>query len=451
MAKIKQAAIQEIHWNIPSWNEGEDASKRLRQVLKADARHFATVSIGPKDYFWDFPEPGWTPLSQADPISHKAASDELAKLRARVESVAPKYAGHLLTVPNEDYIFFRLSPEGATEILLTGWGYTNYKKATGGSRRVVRNTANLCDARIGFAVNGQIQPGRQFQTLTVGGQANTFTTGADGWYPLHGMKEGETQQVRDVISGKTFPLTWSSEQPDHLLDVTQRASLQVNVSLDSKPIPSEKATVTIGSESHEIDIANGSGEFNFLWAPGTSVSVSVRDQQQTLQAQPLPARNYVDFHFETPEVLPPDVPVVEEPEPPQPPLPPTPPEVPLVKTTIGVIDHNGRPLSGADITLRQGEKTIQGKLGPDGRFSFPADALRPGTDIVTSLATPGRAFQPITWRTEPGETEYVLQELQDKGPSIVGEILAAFGYILAAALFSWGIVELGKYLYYLLY
>ncbi|MCM1376885.1 MAG: hypothetical protein NC097_04510 [Clostridium sp.] len=455
MAKIKQAGISEIHWNLPpQWGEGDTAYKRLCQLLKEDAKFFAPVKTGPKDYFWNHPEGGWSPLSSADVGTATIVRTKLEALRSHLEQKVPTYAAKLLTVPNDDYIFYRVDAIGQTEILLTGWGYSNYKKATGGASKKVTQDVPMMNVRIGFAVEGLPQPGRPFETFTANGMTNNFLTDAQGWFSLKGMKIGQSQQVKDSISGKVVTLTWSSGQSEYLIDVTQTMRLQVNVQKDGRPLPLGEATAVIDGESIPIRIDNGSGVIERTWHPEMAANVTFGNETREVDVlKAMPTVNYVDFMQESPAVAPPDLPVDE-------PLPPEipedlPPEIPKKDISVAVLDTAGRPLASAGITLRQEGPgvglPIEGRLDRDGKITFPADKFAPGRDIITSVAMPARNLPVIRWQLEQNETEYVLQELRDSGGNIFGEIAAAFGCILGAALFCWGIVNFGEYLNSLLY
>lgn len=397
MAKIKQAATTEIHWNIPNWNQGTDATARLRQLLKEDARYFAKAYTGNNVYYWENESPDWKPLSHADNADRTEADRELSGLYRRISQAAPKYVDQLMTVPNDDYIFYRRNQEGKTEILLTGWGYSNYKKAVGGSHRVVRDKTPRCDCRIGFTVDGELQPGRYFIAHTAGGTSNMLSTGEDGWFMLKGLRQGESQKITDEISGKSFNLVWGEDHPEYILDVTP-----------------EIVTVDEPEEEEEI--------------------------KEVVPPEPPEERN----EDTEDEIIP--------------------PEIPRHQVILRVIDAKGRPLSGANISMIQPaallppgfgqmphHNIVQGTLESDGSITFPADSFKTGLPIETSLVSSKRSFQPIKWEMEKDEYEYLLHELPDKGTSIFTEMLAATGYILAAGLTAWGSVELGKYLYNLIY
>lgn len=135
MPKIKQAAISEIHWKFRTWNQGADANARLRQLIGEDARSFARVSLGPTDIFWNDDAPGWICVNAATPEEQVKIDAEYRRISDILHSRAPKYADALLTFPNDDYLFFRFGPDGAAHLLFTGWGYSNYKKASGSAIR----------------------------------------------------------------------------------------------------------------------------------------------------------------------------------------------------------------------------------------------------------------------------------------------------------------------------
>ncbi|MDE6217604.1 MAG: hypothetical protein K2F64_01230 [Muribaculaceae bacterium] len=160
MAKIKQAAGNELHWCIESWNQGKDANNHLRNIIRDENLRsmFANVSVSNSIIVWNHPDPDWQMLSAADEATAKAVRDLFGNQEAKLKAKAPSYAERLMRVPNEDYIFFKITPEGNIKLLLTGWGYTNSKKAEGSSYRKKVQLDPVCDIKVGFSVNGEPVP-----------------------------------------------------------------------------------------------------------------------------------------------------------------------------------------------------------------------------------------------------------------------------------------------------
>lgn len=220
MAKIKQSALNEIHWKLPGWNQGADANARLQSLLRDASKYFANVNVGPSAVFWNHPDSDWTCVTTATADERPGIEAAQRRVSQLVQSRAGKYAEMLLTRPNEDYIFFRTTPSGTTEILYTGWGYSNYKKASGGAFRKVNETAQTHPATVAFTVDGTPVPMRSFEVVLPGGRTNTLATDAEGRYVFPMVTPGNKATLRDVESGKTFEFVWDKERKEYLFDVT---------------------------------------------------------------------------------------------------------------------------------------------------------------------------------------------------------------------------------------
>lgn len=432
MAQIKKVSKREIHWNLKGWNEGGDANVKLRQLLKKEAASFATVATEPNNYTWNYDSAGWRALSTASAEEKTAVEKELSALSARVHAVAPKYADMLMTVPNSDYIFFRLNDAGTPEVLLTGWGYTNYKKNTGTSYHQMKDRKTSAAVRFGFTVDGILQPGRNFSITTVGNQTKTLSTDAEGWFPVQ-LTIDSTREITDLVSGKTFQLTYINGQSDYRFDVTQKANVTFRVFENDKP--SDDYEIRIEGESEPLHTVNGEVTKEYTWCPDTLIRAYCGDQDATVELHRLPEPNLVEFRFSLPE----------EPEEEKTELPPVhhllPPPVPEEQLAITVVDSAGRPMSNANVSFTQNGKTQSRILDAAGRMTLPKSALTPGMPVKTSVQSASRTFAPFEWTPEEGELEYLLQETSDKEKSPVGEILAAFGLLLLSILFAWGVVE----------
>ncbi len=130
----KKAYKQEVHWLFGSkLNAGPQANNKVAALLGNDvAAHFAKLKAGSGYYEWIVND-DYTFLTDADPVLAQEVNGALATLHNEVRAKAPSIADKLLKVPNSDYVLFRRLADGSIDILLTGWGFENNKRAIGGS------------------------------------------------------------------------------------------------------------------------------------------------------------------------------------------------------------------------------------------------------------------------------------------------------------------------------
>ena len=106
--KIKEVALNEIHWTIDQWNRGDQANDRLSEKLGSLSRYFAKGNVGAETFTWSFDAPlKWTPLNKASEPEAVMARQRWEELKNEVKAKladTPDLAEHILEIPNEDYI-----------------------------------------------------------------------------------------------------------------------------------------------------------------------------------------------------------------------------------------------------------------------------------------------------------------------------------------------------------
>ena len=132
--EIKRASINEVHWSI-NWNASQQANLRLKEKLGDLSRHFAPLKVGHATYNWIVDTPGhWQPLAAANPADRERIIEKTEQIRQdvfqRLES-EDMLASKICQVPNyEEYIFWqRQDDDDDIDILITGWGFHNFRKA----------------------------------------------------------------------------------------------------------------------------------------------------------------------------------------------------------------------------------------------------------------------------------------------------------------------------------
>ena len=130
--EIKRASINEVHWSI-GWNASQQANLRLKEKLGELSRYFAPLKVGHATYNWIVDTPGhWLPLAAASAADRRLLLERIEQIRQDVyERLASEdmLASKICQVPNyEEYIFWQRQDDDL-DILITGWGFHNFRKA----------------------------------------------------------------------------------------------------------------------------------------------------------------------------------------------------------------------------------------------------------------------------------------------------------------------------------
>lgn len=219
---IKKVATSEIHWSI-GWNASQQANNRLREVLGDTSKYFALLKVGNATYNWVVDTAAqWLPMGMA-PDSEKALIME--RTEAIKQEVYAKLqaddnlAGKICQVPNYDeYIFYRHTADGAIDVVITGWGFHNFKKA-GPFKDTWPPRPQMFQTSIAFVANGVRQPNRPFRILTPH-MAKPDTTNEEG---LRSFREypGAALSVIDDATGRRFDFVTTNADTLLEFDVTE--------------------------------------------------------------------------------------------------------------------------------------------------------------------------------------------------------------------------------------
>ena len=315
--KIKEVALNEIHWSLP-WNAGKQANDRLRQLLGENtSQYFARCSVGAAFYAWNVDTNArWTPLTKAEP------SDEIL-VRKRLEEIKQEVCTKLgatanmtekiLQVPNEEYIFYTISEAGQVQVVITGWGFLNFKKPPIDPYKVVNVTSGSHPVTIAFTIDDEKVPNRDF--FIVAQKKNTpHTTDGEGNYPLGKIAPDTALEFIDGPTGRHFNILTDRTTAEYTFDITERITIRVEASHDNLPISDEEATIEYHGKTYQLMLQNGQASASVAYYPDEPCVARFRD---AMQQQVLNQAGHT-FHFDsmTPVAPPPaPEPPAEEPAP----------------------------------------------------------------------------------------------------------------------------------------
>ena len=490
--EIKNVRVNEIHWSI-GWNASQEANKRLKDKIGETSKYFAQLKVGNATYNWIVDTIGkWRPMGMA-PDSDKALIMEKAEeIRQEVFDKLPgddALATKICQVPNyEEYIFYKDNGDDTIDVVITGWGFHNFKKAgpfiETWPPRPIRHTTTIA-----FVVDGERQPQRPFSIVTPKMQKPDVTDEQG----VRSYKEyaGLNMTVIDDATQRQFSFTTEDKDQELEFDVTTKTSVIVRATLDGEPINDETVGFDYNGQHYDVQLVNGEATLSDLsFKSDVSCKATLRGEERS---EPLSgnAATIITFDFNTP---PPVIdkcsitvmatldgnPIAGEtvsvdyagqhydltlddegkatisdivctgdtcytsfrdtehsitPEKDKENIInfelKEPVKEPVI-ATISVVDAQGQPMKNAQFRLQQGEKFLEGQLDEQGAAQFVMDTFAIDQPLQAHITTEDqRQIDPIEFTLEAEEKEYVLQENAPKsGGSIVGFLV--FLLILAA-------------------
>ncbi len=243
--ELKSVIITEVHWSI-GWNASQQANDRLKEKLGPElSKCFATLKVGNASYNWLTDTIAqWRPMGTAPADVKLLIAKQAEQVRQAVfERLADNenLATKICQVPNyEEYIFYKKEGD-ALDIIITGWGFHNFKRAghfveTWPPMPAMHNTT------IAFTVDGERQPGRIFSVVTPK-MKKQYTTDEQG---LQTFTEyaGVSITVIDEATQRRFTFTTADEDTTQEFDVTEEKEVVVDPPIEEGGGEEEEVVVT---------------------------------------------------------------------------------------------------------------------------------------------------------------------------------------------------------------
>lgn len=119
---------------------GDDYERVYGALVKAfgdgSGSLFSKRVAGHEYLQWEISGDGWRPLSDADPFMGAQVRHELGLRREAVINkfgANRKMAFSVLTVPSDEYVYYKADSNGSIDIKLTAWGYMYPERVDGGN------------------------------------------------------------------------------------------------------------------------------------------------------------------------------------------------------------------------------------------------------------------------------------------------------------------------------
>lgn len=466
-------------------NTGSLSYDRLYQTLlnnlPAESFIFTKRTPGAGFLQWDLPGEGWIPLSKADPLVAEMAKSEKERLFNQVMGAFnsnPQLGQKVLTVPSDEYIFYRPSESGGVEIKIAVWGYRNPSPVPDGpiiGRQKEKPT--LQESFVSFIYDGQRLPEYEFFI-------NGFkrVTDKEGILRLGMLPIGKSYDIK-LNGGRTTELYIVDGQRDYAIDVTIFVTLTIAVNRNGLPAPNVDCQITYWGHTVSLTTAeNGIATTTMPLDPKASAChVSVEDQTQQKPLATTENRFLFDLKTpaepEEPEPILPEKPVEpiqpEEPllpkepkdslapeEPgkptePEEPGEPTDPKKPVVSEEpeapkefeepltqvepvldspdikIRVENAKGLPMSGATILFEQrGRNSRSSQLDANGTTYLSFGEYASNIPLSVTLTFQGNTLKPIVFELTDDENEYLLKALVKSDNNRLWELLAAIAGLI---------------------
>lgn len=430
--KVNEVSQKEIYWLLSGCNVGSQANVVMSRITGPDSSYFAKVNVGGRDFVWEAPDEGWISRSAASAEVGQIIEQQWQDLCARISKSAnnPKIVEQLLTLPNSDYIFFKQDPQGDVSILVTGWGFKNFKPSSQNPISEPIHMDSKHSARIGFTQDGVLIPHRAFH-IKAPQLLVPQKTGPDGYFLLgEHLEVGRIFEISDDVSGKSFQVQVVDNKEYYDLDVTEFTTIEVYVTQDGAPVKGKMCRIQYRGNEYYAETDNyGCAPKEVVLERDASCEVSVEGQYQRQTIVPEGCKFCFDL------VTPKQEPIPESPQ--EKPAP----EEPIVHTydkspiSITLLDAEGKPQIGYQIELEQGSRQLSLILDESGMTNFAREEISiPGQ---VNVRIKGREYvPPIQLSLEEDEDKYVIQEQieEERGVNWVEILLGVVAIVVVVVI-----------------
>lgn len=270
----------------------------LKSLCNASDVHFCRRQVGYDKLLWKLPDDGWTALSVVTPPLQQLVRQHFEDccqqlIHANRGNVALVEAA--LSVPSDDFIFFRQQSGGIIEIAVTAWGY-KFPKPGGGNPPKAKGHphSERQDVRICFVYDSQRLPDYSFSINDIRRQTSA-----------KGVFEAGTHSVGTMFpiatdDGSIFTLIVEKGKVLYEFDLTKYFMIEVNVQKGGKPLSNVLCELFYNGRKTSITTGgNGRAEVELPFAmTSADCTVTVEGEKQSKQAtMPLTVFNF-DLPYE---------------------------------------------------------------------------------------------------------------------------------------------------------
>lgn len=219
---------------------GRVYSALKRQLGDGEEQIFTERTPGDGYLQWELPGDGWQCLADEDPIMGATVRETLRK---RMELVGSKFgantamAQRVLSVPGDEYVYFKASANGGLDIKLTAWGY-KYPERIGGNEATgdAREKTDKQTTCIKLVNNGHCKADYPFKL-------NGFNrrTDSEGKLLIGDLPVGYKFNIE--VDGITHPASVTAGNSEIVIDLTRFCDLIVHAVLNGAPYAGAEAEV----------------------------------------------------------------------------------------------------------------------------------------------------------------------------------------------------------------
>lgn len=212
-----------------------------KQFGESDEQMFTERTPGHEYLQWELPGDGWVALSASDPLMLQEVKRVLL---CRQQNISRKFGSNqamaqkVLSVPDDDYVYYKNDEAGHLLIRLTAWGYRYPERVGGGNVTTnLKSKEETEHISISLMYDGKPLSGKSLRL-------NGFlrTTDANGLLDVGDLPIGYQFDIE--VDKQQQHVTVTPEEGEIKIDLTEYTTVEVQASLDNVPYSGGQVTLS---------------------------------------------------------------------------------------------------------------------------------------------------------------------------------------------------------------
>ena len=259
-------------------------------------RIFAHFAAANGYYIWSLPGKGWLQLSKASLDQEDVVKRQLANRKAEISAVLEKRTDigltadmieKILSVPSDDFVYFRYDDYGKIEIKLVAWDYQlPAVQVTGKGDFRSKGDVPKQSVSLKFIEAGNPVPDYSFLVKSVGGRFVDKKTDEQGIFSMPGLVVGRKIEICSTDRTRDFSFEVKAGEAERVYDLTGSVTLDVSVVMDGAPYSEKPVRVLYGGEELYMSLSeDGKASREISYIPGAEVIAELDGESMAVKVE----------------------------------------------------------------------------------------------------------------------------------------------------------------------
>ena len=290
----------------------EQLSEALRGILGED-NIFAPFSVSVGYYVWTLPEGDWRKKSEADEMLRSRIDQSMAEKISKISKILNEewptesrpglHLSNLFQVPSDDYILYRIQPDGSCDVMLAAWDYKLPAKPVADNGPLELQKINRQDVVHRFVEDDKPVVGYKLVLKAFDGSFVEKETDAEGCYKMPGLGVGQSFTLKSLDRERDFSFTVESGVSEYIHDLTGELRVYVIVKKDGCPLGGENVMISYAGIPYEQMTGDeGTVSLNVPYRKEGDVIVQIAGAEAQVQRANYP-ENVFRFELESSKAI----------------------------------------------------------------------------------------------------------------------------------------------------